>query len=106
MVCSEARLEEAETIASRLEAPGAAGFQIEPMSGRSYSISALPAEVTDRSPAETLHDALARLAEAGTADASERLDRLCAGLALPSPITIPYHLAPEQTPHLLSLWNP
>ncbi len=103
-VLFEATLEEAETIASRLEDLAAAGFQIEPMSGRSYAISALPAEVTDRSPAETLHDALARLAEAGTADASERRDRLCAGLACRSAITIRYHLAPEEIRHLLSDW--
>jgi len=103
-VLFEATLEEAETLASRLEDLAAAGFEIEPMSGRSYSISALPAEVTDRSPADTLHDALARLAEAGTADASERLDRLCAGLACRSAITIRYHLAPEEIRHLLSDW--
>jgi DNA mismatch repair protein MutL len=103
-VLFEATLEEAETIASRLEDLAAAGFEIEPMSGRSYAISALPAEVTDRSPAETLHDALARLAEAGTADASERRDRLCAGLACRSAITIRYHLAPEEIRHLLSDW--
>jgi DNA mismatch repair protein MutL len=103
-VLFEATLEEAETIASRLEDLAAAGFQIEPMSGRSYAISALPAEVTDRSPVETLRDALARLAEAGTADASERRDRLCAGLACRSAITIRYHLAPEEIRHLLSDW--
>lgn len=103
-VLFEATLEEAETLASRLEDLAAAGFEIEPMSGRSYSISALPAEVTDRSPADTLRDALARLAEAGTADASERRDRLCAGLACRSAITIRYHLAPEEIRHLLSDW--
>jgi DNA mismatch repair protein MutL len=103
-VLFEATLEEAETLASGLEDLTAAGFEIEPMSGRSYSLSALPAEVTDRSPADTLHDALARLAEAGTADATERRDRLCAGLACRSAITIRYHLAPEEIRHLLSDW--
>ena len=43
----------------------AAGFEIEPMSGRSYAIAALPAEATDRDPGETLREALAGLAETG-----------------------------------------
>ena len=103
-VLFEATLEEAETLASRLEDLAAAGFEIEPMSGKSYAIAALPAEVTDRSPAETLHDALARLAEAGTADPTERRDRLCAALACRSAVTIRYHLAPEEIRHLLSDW--
>jgi DNA mismatch repair protein MutL len=74
------------------------------MSGRSYAIAALPAEVTDRSPGDTLRDTLERLAESGSADASERRDRLCAALACRSAVTIRYHLAPEEIRHLLTDW--
>ncbi len=100
----EATPEEAETLASRSEDLAAAGFEIEPMSGRSWAIAALPAEVTDRSPADTLRDALARLAESGSADPAERRDRLCASLACRSAVTIRYHLAPEEIRRLLSDW--
>ena len=100
----EATPEEAETLAAGFEEFAAAGFEIEPMSGRTYAIAALPAEVTDRSPADTLRDALSRLAESGSADAALRRDRLCAALACRSAVTIRYHLAPEEIRHLLSDW--
>jgi DNA mismatch repair protein MutL len=100
----DATPEEAETLAARMEDLSAAGFEVEPMSGRSYAIGALPAETTDRDPAETLRDALARLAEAGDADPVERRDRLAASLACRSAVTIRYHLAPEEIRRLLSDW--
>jgi DNA mismatch repair protein MutL len=101
----EATPEEAETIAARFEDLSAAGFEIEPMSGRSYSIAALPAEATDREPAETLHDVLARLAEGDAATPAERRDRLAASIACRSAVTIRYHLAPEEIRRLLSDWG-
>ena len=61
----EATPEEVETLAARWEELSAAGFEIEPMSGRSYAIAALPAEATDREPAETLRDVLARARRGG-----------------------------------------
>ena len=100
----EATPEEVETIAARFEDLTAAGFEIEPMSGRSYSIASLPAEATDRDPAETLHDVLARLAEGDAATPDERRDRLAASLACRSAVTIRYHLAPEEIRRLLSDW--
>jgi DNA mismatch repair protein MutL len=100
----EATPEEAETLAARGEDLAAAGFELEPMSGRSYGIAALPAETTDRDPAETLRDALARLAEVGSAGPEERRDRLAASLACRSAVTIRYHLAPEEIRRLLSDW--
>jgi len=103
-VLFEATPEEMETLAARFEDLSAAGFEVEPMSGRSWAIAALPAEVTDRSPVDTLRDALTRLAESGSADAAERRDRLCAGLACRSAVTIRYHLAPEEIRRLLSDW--
>ena len=103
-VLFEASPEEAETLASAFEELEAAGFEIEPMSGRSYAIAALPAEVTDREPAETLHEALAALAEPGASDAAKRRDRLAVSLACRSAVTIRYHLAPEEIRHLLSDW--
>jgi DNA mismatch repair protein MutL len=101
----EASPEEVETIAARFEDLTAAGFEIEPMSGRSYAIASLPAEATDRDPAETLHDALARLAEGDAATPSERRDRLAASLACRSAVTIRYHLAPEEIRRLLADWG-
>jgi DNA mismatch repair protein MutL len=101
----EATPEEVETIAARFEDLKAAGFEIEPMSGRSYSIASLPAEATDRDPAETLHDVLARLAEGGSATPEERRDRLAASLACRSAVTIRYHLAPEEIRRLLFDWG-
>ena len=100
----EASPEEAETLSARWENLSEAGFEIEPMSGRSYSIAALPAEATDRAPADTLHDVLAQLADPGQADASERRNRLCASVACRSAVTIRYHLAPEEIRRLLQDW--
>lgn len=100
----EATPEEAETLAARMDDLAAAGFEIEPMSGRSYAIAALPAEATDREPAETLRDALGRLAESGSAEPSQRRDRLAATLACRSAVTIRYHLTPDEIRRLLSDW--
>ena len=103
-VLFEATPEEVETLAARMTDLAASGFEIEPMSGRSYAISALPAEATDRDPGETLHMALAALAETGSADETTRRDRLAASLACRSAVTIRYHLAPEEIRHLVSDW--
>ncbi len=103
-VLFEASPEEAETLASAFEDLQAAGFEIEPMSGRSYAIAALPAEATDREPAETLHETLAALAEPGASDTAKRRDRLAVALACRSAVTIRYHLAPEEIRHLLADW--
>jgi DNA mismatch repair protein MutL len=100
----EATPEEVETLASREEDLSAAGFEIEPMSGRSYAIAALPAEATERDPAETLRMALASLADSGSADETTRRDRLAASVACRSAVTIRYHLAPEEIRHLVSDW--
>ena len=100
----EATPEEVETLAARSEDLAASGFEIEPMSGRSYAIAALPAEATERDPGETLRMALASLAESGSADEALRRDRLAASLACRSAVTIRYHLAPEEIRHLLGDW--
>jgi DNA mismatch repair protein MutL len=100
----EATPEEAETLAARSADLAASGFEVEPMSGRSYAIAALPAEATERAPAETLRTALAALAEAGNGDEVLRRDRLSASLACRSAVTIRYHLAAEEIRHLLSDW--
>jgi DNA mismatch repair protein MutL len=100
----EAAPDEVETLASRGTELTAAGFEVEPLSGRSYAIAALPAEAWDRAPAEMLREALARLAETGNADPAERLDRLAAGIACRSAVTIRYHLAMEEIRRLLNDW--
>lgn len=103
-VLFDATPEEAETLAARYEDLSAAGFEIEPMSGRSWAIAALPAEATDREPAETLRAGLAALAEMGSADEALRRDRLAASVACRSAVTIRYHLAPEEIRHLILDW--
>jgi DNA mismatch repair protein MutL len=100
----EATPEEVETLAAHFEDLSAAGFEIEPMSGRSYAIAALPAEATDREPAETLHEVLAGLAGEGASDSERGRDRLAAALACRSAVTIRYHLAPEEIRRLLADW--
>jgi DNA mismatch repair protein MutL len=100
----EATPEEAETLSARWEDLAAAGFEIEPMSGRSYAIASLPAEATDRAPGDTLRGVLAELAESGAADVPARRDRLCASVACRSAVTIRYHLAPEEIRRLLQDW--
>ncbi len=100
----EATPEEVETLAAAFEDLSAAGFEIEPMSGRSYAIAALPAEATEREPAETLRGVLAALAEPGASEGEVRRDRLTASLACRSAVTIRYHLAPEEIRHLLADW--
>ncbi|MGH9366672.1 MAG: DNA mismatch repair endonuclease MutL [Thermoanaerobaculia bacterium] len=104
-VLFEATPEEVETLTAHWEDLSAAGFEIEPMSGRSYSIASLPAESTDREPAETLHEVLERLAEGGQATPAERRDKLAASLACRSAVTIRYHLAPEEIRRLLTDWG-
>ncbi len=103
-VLFEATPEETETLSSRGADLTASGFEVEPMSGRSWAIAALPAEATERDPAETLRMALAALADSGTADEALRRDRLAASLACRSAVTIRYHLAPEEIRHLVSDW--
>jgi len=103
----QASPEEAETLALRVEDLEAAGFEVEPMSGNSWSIAALPAEAREREPEAMLREALARLAEAddsGEAGPEQRRDRMAAGLACRSAVTIRYHLAPEEIRRLLSDW--
>jgi DNA mismatch repair protein MutL len=103
-VLFDASPEEAETLAARYEDLSAAGFEIEPMSGKSYAIAALPAEATDRDPADTLHEALAGLADTGDLDPARRRDKLAATIACRSAVTIRYHLAPEEIRRLLTDW--
>ncbi len=100
----EATPEEAETLGSRMADLASAGFEVEPMSGRSYSIGAIPAEARERTAAELLREALARLHESGSADETERRDRMAAGIACRSAITVRYHLAAEEIRRLLSDW--
>jgi DNA mismatch repair protein MutL len=100
----EATPEEAETLAARGADLASAGFEIEPMSGRSYGISALPAEARERTALELLRETIARLAESGSADEGERRDRMAAEIACRSAVTIRYHLAPEEIRRLLSDW--
>lgn len=100
----EATPEESETLSAAFEDLSSAGFEIEPMSGRSWAIAALPAEATDREPAETLREVLAALAEPGGSETANRRDRLVASLACRSAVTIRYHLAPEEIRHLMADW--
>ena len=100
----EATPEEVETLAAAFEDLQAAGFEVEPMSGRSYAIAALPAEAANRDPADMLHEALAAVAEPVAGEAVSRRDRLAAGLACRSAVTIRYHLAPEEIRRLLADW--
>ncbi len=103
-VLFEATPEETQTLSARSDDLAAAGFEVEPMSGSSWAIAALPAEATDREPAETLRVALQSLADLGSADAPLRRDRLAASLACRSAVTIRYHLAPEEIRHLVADW--
>ena len=100
----EAAPEEVETLAAAYEDLEAAGFEVEPMSGRSYAIAALPAETANRDPADTLHEALAAMVEPGGGESVPRRDRLAAGLACRAAVTIRFHLAPEEIRRLLSDW--
>jgi DNA mismatch repair protein MutL len=102
----EATPEESETLAARADELSSAGFELEPMSGRTWALAALPAEATGREPKELLADALARLAEAGSdATPEQRRDRIAASLACRSAVTIKWHLAPEEIRRLLGDWQ-
>ena len=100
----EATPEEVEILGAHFDELSASGFEIEPMSGRSYAIAALPAEATDREPGETLREVLAGVAGNGDSDPERRRDRLAAAIACRSAVTIRYHLAPEEIRRLLSDW--
>ncbi|HEY7370441.1 MAG TPA: DNA mismatch repair endonuclease MutL [Thermoanaerobaculia bacterium] len=102
----EATPEEAETLAARETELSAAGFELEPMSGKTWALAALPAEATGREPKELLSDALARLAEAGSeATPEQRRDKIAASLACRSAVTIRWHLTPEEIRRLLADWQ-
>jgi DNA mismatch repair protein MutL len=104
-VLFEATPEEVETLGARIEDLFAAGFEIEPMSGRSYAIASLPAEATGRDPAETLRMALESLAATGAVEEGERRNRLAASIACRSAVTIRYHLAPDEIRRLIADWS-
>ena len=104
-VLFEATPEEVETLGARIDDLFAAGFEIEPMSGRSYAIASLPAEATGRDPAETLRMALDSLAETGAVEEKERRNRLAASIACRSAVTIRYHLAPDEIRRLIADWS-
>ncbi len=104
-VLYEATPEEVETLGARIDDLFAAGFEIEPMSGRSYAIASLPAEATGRDPAETLRMALDSLADTGAVEEGERRNRLAASIACRSAVTIRYHLAPEEIRRLIADWS-
>ena len=102
----EATPEEVETIAARFEDLKAAGFEIEPMSGRSYAI-AVPSGRGDgpRAGRDAPRRAARLWPEGGSATPEERRDRLAASLACRSAVTIRYHLASEEIRRLLSDWG-
>ena len=101
----EASPEEVETLAARWEDLRGAGFEIEPMSGRSY-FDRFAAGRGDRPRSRprrcTTRSRGSRRAAPPTPD--ERRDRLAASLACRSAVTIRYHLASEEIRRLLTDW--
>ncbi len=105
----EATPDEAALLASSDELLYEAGFVVSELSGRTFQISAAPADCPPASVGEFLRDFLARLAERhGTRDTpdGDELDKsrqtLAAALACRGAITINTRLLPEAATRLLS----
>lgn len=92
------------TMAEGLPALRELGFDIEALSGRSYSVSAMPAEASGRDPATMLPDLVESLAESPR-DLERARDRLAATLACRSAITIHRRMAREEMERLLEDWS-
>ena len=99
----EASPEEASILEESRELLGAAGFEIEPMSGRAFSISGVPSEASGREPGPFLRDVLAELLR-GSKEIEGRRDRIAATVACRSAITIRHRLAPAEMERLLADW--
>jgi DNA mismatch repair protein MutL len=96
--------DDAQTLSESLPVLGQLGFEIEPLSGRTYSVSAIPAEMAGREAARILRDVLEAVGS-GSRDLERRRDRLLATLACRSAITIHHRLSREEMDRLLSDWS-
>jgi DNA mismatch repair protein MutL len=103
-VVFEATPEEEEALATGADILAAAGFELEPLSGRSFSLASLPAEASGRDPAGILRDAIRSLADPRERTPEERRERLAASVACRSAITIRHHLTLEEMRRLLADW--
>jgi DNA mismatch repair protein MutL len=99
----DASPEEAETLAESLPVLESLGFDLEPLSGRTWSIAAVPAEMSGRHAGDALRDILEALA-GGSHDLERRKDLITAAVACRSAITIHYRLSPEEMSRLLTDW--
>jgi DNA mismatch repair protein MutL len=102
-VVFEASPEEASLLGESQSLLEAAGFDIEPMSGRAFSIAGVPSEASGRDPAPFLRDVLAALLH-GSSELDGRRDRIATTVACRSAITIRHHLASAEIDRLLSDW--
>ncbi len=99
----DASPEEASILEQGRDLLAAAGFEIEPMSGRSFAIGGVPSEASGRDPAPFLRDVLAGLAQ-GPSEVDSRRDRIATTVACRSAITIRHHLAFAEIERLLADW--
>lgn len=99
----EASPEEALILEEGRDLLAAAGFEIEPMSGRAYAIAGVPSEASGRDPAPFLRDVLAELLK-GSKEIEGRRDRVAATVACRSAITIRHRLAHAEIERLLGDW--
>jgi DNA mismatch repair protein MutL len=99
----EASPEEALILEESGELLAAAGFEIEPMSGRAFAIAGVPSEASGRDPVPFLRDVLAELLR-GSKEIEGRRDRIAATVACRSAITIRHRLALGEMERLLADW--
>jgi DNA mismatch repair protein MutL len=99
----EASPEEALLLTESRDLLAAAGFEIEPMSGRAFAIAGVPSEASGRDPAPFLRDVLAELLR-GSKDIEGRRDRIAASVACRSAVTIHHRLALAEIERLLTDW--
>jgi len=104
-VTFDATVEEALLLARADELLQAAGFVLSERSGRSFVVSAAPADTPAGAVVPFLRDFLARLAElpdGGDAAAVKRREALAASLACRGAVTVNTRLAPAEATRLLS----
>ncbi len=96
--------EQAESLAENRAILESLGFDIEPLSGRTCSVSSVPAEMSGREAGGVLRDVLEAVASGGR-DLERRQDRITATVACRSAVTVHHRLSREEMGRLLADWS-
>lgn len=99
----EASPEEASTLARNMAPLSEMGFEIEALSGRTFSISAVPAQASGHDAVKIVRETIEAIGEE-TRDLDARRARIAATVACKSAITIHHRLNREEMERLVADW--